>query len=119
MVPHLTRQCKPGWRPGAGNSLRYKRAARLRISEQRMNVHDHPAFEPRVEDDQLVRGGGRFVEDAAQPGQAFAAFVRSPHAFAKIVAVNAEAARSAKGVLAVLTAADMEGGSAASRGIRR
>jgi aerobic carbon-monoxide dehydrogenase large subunit len=74
-----------------------------------MDAHEHHAFEPRVEDNQLVRGGGRFVEDAAQPGQAFAAFVRSPHAFAKIVSVNADDARAAAGVLAVLTAKDMEG----------
>jgi aerobic carbon-monoxide dehydrogenase large subunit len=74
-----------------------------------MDAHDHHAFEPRVEDNQLVRGGGRFVEDAAHPGQAFAAFVRSPHAFAKIVSVDADAARTAPGVLAVLTAKDMEG----------
>ena len=46
---------------------------------------DH-AFEPRVEDDYLVRGAGRFVADAPQPGQAAAAFVRSPHAHARIVA---------------------------------
>ncbi len=74
-----------------------------------MDAHDHHAFEPRVEDDQLVRGGGHFVEDAAQPGQAFAAFVRSPHAFARIVSVNVDAAGSAPGVLAVLTAKDMDG----------
>ncbi len=39
---------------------------------------------PRIEDDYLVRGAGRFVADAPEPGQAYAAFVRSPHAFARI-----------------------------------
>ena len=37
--------------------------------DQHTNRHDHP-FEPRVEDDALVRGLGRFVEDAPQPNQA-------------------------------------------------
>ncbi|MEA2987395.1 MAG: aerobic carbon-monoxide dehydrogenase large subunit [Alphaproteobacteria bacterium] len=67
----------------------------------------HP-HRPRVEDDALVRGAGRFVADAPEPGQAYAAFVRSPHAFARINGVDIEAARQAGGVLAVLTAKDME-----------
>ena len=64
-------------------------------------------YEPRVEDDALVRGAGHFMDDPRLPNQAYAAFVRSPHAHAKILSVNAEAALRAKGVLAVLTAADM------------
>ena len=63
--------------------------------------------EPRVEDDALVRGTGHFMDDPRLPNQAYASFVRSPHAHAKILSVNAEAALRAKGVLAVLTAADM------------
>ena len=64
--------------------------------------------EPRVEDDALVRGAGQFMDDPRLPNQAYASFVRSPHAHAKILSVNAEAALRAKGVLAVLTAADMK-----------
>ncbi len=64
-------------------------------------------YEPRVEDDALVRGAGHFMDDPRLPNQAYAAFVRSPHAHAKILSANAEAALRAKGVLAVLTAADM------------
>ena len=52
--------------------------------------HDHP-FEPRVEDDALVRGLGRFVEDTPQPGQAHAVFVRSPHAHARIASIDTSA----------------------------
>jgi carbon-monoxide dehydrogenase large subunit len=63
--------------------------------------------ELRLEDDALVRGHGRFVDDARFPNQAFAVFVRSPHAFARIVSIDSAAARASKGVLAVLTAADM------------
>ncbi len=63
---------------------------------------------PRVEDDALVRGRGRFMDDPRLENQAYAAFVRSPHAHARVTSVDAEAARKAKGVLAVLTAADVK-----------
>jgi carbon-monoxide dehydrogenase large subunit len=65
---------------------------------------------PRVEDDRLTRGAGRFVDDLHLPGQAYACFARSPHAHAKILSIDAADARSAPGVLAVLTAADMTEG---------
>src|ERR1019366_6350830 len=64
--------------------------------------------EPRVEDDALVRGNGRFMDDPRLPNQAYAAFVRSPHAHAGVLSVKTEAARAAKQVLAVLTAEDMK-----------
>jgi aerobic carbon-monoxide dehydrogenase large subunit len=64
--------------------------------------------EPRVEDDALVRGNGRFADDPRLPNQAYAAFVRSPHAHARVQAVKTEAAQAAKQVLAVLTAEDMK-----------
>ncbi|HEY6028112.1 MAG TPA: molybdopterin cofactor-binding domain-containing protein, partial [Pseudolabrys sp.] len=62
---------------------------------------------PRVEDAALVQGHGRFADDPRLPNQVSAVFVRSPQAHARVKSVNAEAARKAKGVLAVLTAADM------------
>jgi carbon-monoxide dehydrogenase large subunit len=61
----------------------------------------------RVEDDALTRGAGRFLDDAPMPGELHAYFLRSPHAHAKILSVDIEAARGAPGVLAVLTGADM------------
>ena len=67
------------------------------------------ANEPRVEDDVLVRGHGRYAADAPLPAQAYAYFVRSPHAFANIVGVDVTAALDAGGVLGVLTAKDMDG----------
>ncbi len=67
------------------------------------------AFPGRVEDDVLVRGHGRYVADAPEPNQAYAFFVRSPHAFARIVGIEAAGAKSMPGVIAVLTAADMDG----------
>ena len=64
--------------------------------------------EPRVEDDALVRGAGHFMDDPRLPNQAYAAFVRSPHAHARVQSVNTDEARAAKKVLAVLTAEDMK-----------
>ena len=63
---------------------------------------------PRVEDDALVRGAGRFMDDPRLPNTAYASFVRSPHAHARVVSVKTEEARKAKKVLAVLTAADVK-----------
>ena len=65
-------------------------------------------YTPRLEDDPLVRGLGRFAADVTLTGQAQAYFVRSPHAFADIRSIDTTAAKAAPGVLAVLTAADME-----------
>jgi carbon-monoxide dehydrogenase large subunit len=61
----------------------------------------------RVEDEPLLRGRGRFIDDAPLPDQAYGCFVRSPHAHGKIRCIDTAAARDADGVLAVLTAADM------------
>jgi carbon-monoxide dehydrogenase large subunit len=60
----------------------------------------------RKEDLRLLTGRGRFGDDVALPRQAHACFVRSPHAHARIVAVDKRAALAAPGVLAVLTGAD-------------
>ncbi|MEA2992906.1 MAG: aerobic carbon-monoxide dehydrogenase large subunit [Alphaproteobacteria bacterium] len=75
-----------------------------------MSTDTSPSTTPRhlrLEDDALTRGGGRFIDDMHLPGQAYAYFVRSPQAFARILSVDIAAARAAPGVLAVLTAADM------------
>jgi carbon-monoxide dehydrogenase large subunit len=75
----------------------------------RQTVATRAPHQPRLEDDPLLRGLGHFAADVPMSGQAQAFFVRSPHAFADIVAIDAAAAAAAPGVLAVLTAADMEG----------
>src|ERR1043165_4129654 len=62
----------------------------------------------RVEDERLLRGEGRFVDDDVAQAQAHAYFVRSPHAFARIAKIDTTEARQAPGVLAVFTAADMK-----------
>lgn len=63
----------------------------------------------RIEDEPLVRGHGRYIADAPLPNQAYAHFVRSPHAFARILRVDVAAAAAAPGVVGVLTARDLEG----------
>jgi aerobic carbon-monoxide dehydrogenase large subunit len=66
------------------------------------------SFEPRLEDYRLLTGAGRFQDDRAVAGEAWGAFVRSPHAFADIRGIDSAAARALPGVLAVLTAADLD-----------
>ncbi|HEU4438160.1 MAG TPA: xanthine dehydrogenase family protein molybdopterin-binding subunit, partial [Methylomirabilota bacterium] len=61
----------------------------------------------RFEDVRLLRGEGRFLGDVNLPGQAQAVILRSPHAHARIVSIDASAARRAPGVLAVFTGADL------------
>ena len=60
----------------------------------------------RREDARLLTGTGRFIADLLHPGMAHAAMLRSPHAHADILAIDAAAARAMPGVLAVLTGAD-------------
>ena len=60
----------------------------------------------RTEDLRLLTGRGRYVDDLVLPNQAHAVFVRSPHAHARLRAVEAAAARGMPGVLAVLTGGD-------------
>lgn len=61
----------------------------------------------RKEDLRLLTGRGRYSDDVSLPGQAYAAFLRSPHSHARIRAIDTAAARAMPGVLAVLTAADL------------
>jgi len=61
---------------------------------------------PLKEDVRLVAGRGRFIDDLGQPGQLHAAFLRSPHAHARIVSTDTRAAAALPGVAAVLTGAE-------------
>jgi 2-furoyl-CoA dehydrogenase large subunit len=62
----------------------------------------------RVEDAALLTGRGRFIDDlGVPPGCLHAAILRSPHAHARIRAIDVAAARAAPGVAAVLSAADV------------
>ncbi len=68
----------------------------------------NPSFEIRYEDQRLLTGAGRFLDDGRANDEVFGVFVRSPHAFAAIRAIDTMAARAWDGVLAVLTAADLD-----------
>src|SRR3989442_4180189 len=61
----------------------------------------------RFEDVRLLRGEGRFHDDVNLPGQTHAVIVRSVHAHARIVKIDAARALRAPGVLAVFTGADV------------
>jgi carbon-monoxide dehydrogenase large subunit len=60
----------------------------------------------RLEDPRLLRGSGRYTDDVHYPNETFAAFVRSPHAHARILHIDVNAAVRSDAVLAVLTGAD-------------
>jgi carbon-monoxide dehydrogenase large subunit len=61
----------------------------------------------RVEDRRFLTGFGRYLDDIAQPRQAHAVLLRSPHANARIRALDSSAAAGLPGVLAVLTGDDL------------
>lgn len=63
---------------------------------------------PRSEDPRLLRGGGRYADDRSMPGMAHGYVLRSPHAHARIVSIDTEAAKTAPGVVAVFTGADWQ-----------
>jgi aerobic carbon-monoxide dehydrogenase large subunit len=60
----------------------------------------------RREDVRFVQGQGRYVDDIVLPGVAWCAFVRSPHAHARIRSLSTKAAATRPGVLLTLTAED-------------
>ena len=70
---------------------------------------DSPLGSPlrRKEDRRLVTGRGRYVEDLHFPGMAHAAFVRSPHAHARVSSIDPAAARAMSGVIAVYTVREL------------
>jgi carbon-monoxide dehydrogenase large subunit len=61
----------------------------------------------RKEDYRFLTGVGQYTDDVNFPNQAYAAFVRSPHAHAVLKKINIEKARKAPGVLAVFIGADL------------
>jgi carbon-monoxide dehydrogenase large subunit len=67
----------------------------------------------RKEDPRLLTGQGRYSDDVNMPGQAYACMVRSPHAHARIRAIDTTRAQAIARVLAVLT-----GGDAVADGLR-
>ncbi|MEO8508419.1 MAG: xanthine dehydrogenase family protein molybdopterin-binding subunit [Betaproteobacteria bacterium] len=61
----------------------------------------------RVEDDSLLTGRGQFADNFVLPGQAHLVFLRSPHAHARIAALDVTAAKAMPGVVSVLTGEEL------------
>lgn len=77
-----------------------------------LNLFDRPnsyigKTVPRPDARRLLEGRGRFVDDIQLPRMGHAAFLRSPHAHARIVSIDVAAARAHPGVIAVFTGAEM------------
>src|SRR5262245_64763777 len=68
---------------------------------------EHAGHVRRREDPRLVTGAGTFVDDLVVDDALHAAMVRSPHAHARIRAIDVAAARGAPGVVGVFTASDL------------
>src|SRR5436190_13094381 len=62
---------------------------------------------PRPNLARLTEGRGHYVSDVTLPRMAHVAFVRSPHAHARIVTIDTAAAKQAPGVVAVVTGAEL------------
>jgi carbon-monoxide dehydrogenase large subunit len=62
---------------------------------------------PRREDRRLLTGNGRFLDDIVIPGALHATFLRSPHAHARIVAIDTSAAAAMPGVVTVVIGRDV------------
>ncbi|MBY0510344.1 MAG: xanthine dehydrogenase family protein molybdopterin-binding subunit [Rhodospirillaceae bacterium] len=62
----------------------------------------------RVEDQRFLTGTGRYTDDITVPGQVYLYLLRSTHAHADITKLDIGAAKTAPGVLAVLTSADLD-----------
>ncbi|MFV0552904.1 MAG: xanthine dehydrogenase family protein molybdopterin-binding subunit, partial [Anaerorhabdus sp.] len=80
-----------------------------------MGVKQFGARVNRLEDATLLTGQGRYVDDVAPPGTLVATFVRSPHAHARVNAIDTCVAADMPGVVAVLTARDLPGPAATER----
>ncbi|MGB7183076.1 MAG: xanthine dehydrogenase family protein molybdopterin-binding subunit, partial [Burkholderiaceae bacterium] len=61
----------------------------------------------RIEDDGLLRGEGQYTDDYTLPNQTWLAFLRSPHAHARIVSLDTAQASAMPGVVAVYTGEDL------------
>jgi carbon-monoxide dehydrogenase large subunit len=61
----------------------------------------------RLEDQRLLTGQGHFIDDKPEDGALWLHVLRSPHAHARIVSVDVEAAKAMPGVHAIITGADL------------
>src|SRR5919197_1734524 len=64
----------------------------------------------RREDPRFITGRGQYVDDVKLPGMTYAAFVRSPHAHARLSRIDASRAKAIPGVIAVYSGQDVQVG---------
>jgi carbon-monoxide dehydrogenase large subunit len=64
----------------------------------------------RREDPRFITGRGQYVDDVKLPGMTYAAFVRSPHAHAKLTRIDSTAAKRMPGVVGVYVGQDVQVG---------
>ncbi len=77
-------------------------------SNRQTNRHVGQSLE-RFEDSALLSGRGRFIDDVGvKPGTLYAAILRSPHAHARLLAINCESATQLPGVRAIITRDDVK-----------
>src|SRR5450759_3405074 len=119
MPPAAARRISPASsraKPSAGpaSSSPWTRRKKRKLPRRRVMNKPETGFRfigqpmPRHEDARLLIGAGRFTDDFDFPGQTYAAMVRSPHAHARIVAIDKSCARALPGVRGVATGADGE-----------
>src|SRR5262245_41079450 len=111
----------PSHRAGSARSPRGQPVPLHRLSQHREEHHGRresdgrqtvnaPLIGARVarkEDYRFLTGAGQYTDDVTMPNQAYAAFVRSPHAHAVIQKIDSSKAKKAKGVVAVFTGEDL------------
>ena len=102
--------CRIGFRAGISKALHPNstRPPWKALADMDTKTDCHTTPTDAVEDDYLLRGTGRYMADAPLPGQTYACFVRSQHACADIKSIDIKPALAIKGVIAVLTAADIK-----------
>ncbi|HXI08319.1 MAG: xanthine dehydrogenase family protein molybdopterin-binding subunit [Bradyrhizobium sp.] len=84
----------------------------IRVNPESLSVLDRPnsyigKTVPRPNLDRLLQGRGSYVSDLELPRMAHVAFLRSPHAHAKIASIDTAAAKRMSGVIAVVTGAEL------------
>jgi carbon-monoxide dehydrogenase large subunit len=72
-----------------------------------MSVTAVGAAVKRTEDIRFITGKGHYVDDVNRPGQAYAYFLRSPHAHATIDKIDTSEAMKSQGVVAIFTGEDI------------
>ncbi len=78
------------------------------IEERQAALKGLGSSRKRVEDARFTQGKGNYVDDIKLPGMLFGDFVRSQHAHARVLSIDTSAALALPGVVAVLTAKDLE-----------